>query len=165
GAVAGRIGSVALNTRIAGMAAPISGILYMWMRYGKPDPSMMCNSMLAGLVAITAPGALLTPGGAFIIGAVAGVLVVVSVFFFDRIKIDDPVGASSVHGTCGAFGVLCVGLFADGTYGAGWNNVGWHDFQGVPGRGVIGLFYHGGASQLVAQFIEVIVCVGWNMIV
>jgi Amt family ammonium transporter len=126
---------------------------------------MMCNSMLAGLVAITAPCAFVTPVGAFIIGAVAGVLVVVSVFFFDRIGIDDPVGASSVHGTCGVWGVLAVGLFADGTYGAGWNNVGWKTFQGVDGRGVIGLLYGGGASQLTAQFIEVVVCVAWNMVV
>src|SRR4051812_38806016 len=161
----GRIGMVAVNTMIAGMSATIAGVLYMWMRYGKPDPSMMCNSMLAGLVAITAPCAFVTPVGAFIIGAIAGVLVIVSVFFFDRIGIDDPVGASSVHGVCGAFGVIAVGLFADGTYGAGWNNVGWKSFQGVDGRGVIGLFYGGGASQLVAQFIEVVVCVAWNMIV
>src|SRR5207244_10618836 len=112
----GRIGIVAANTMIAGMAATLSGVAYMWARYGKPDPSMMCNSMLAGLVAITAPCAFVTPVGAFIIGAVAGVLVIVSVFFFDRIGIDDPVGASSVHGVCGVWGVLAVGLFADGTY-------------------------------------------------
>jgi Amt family ammonium transporter len=161
----GRIGMVAVNTMIAGMSATIAGVIFMWNYAGKPDPSMMCNSMLAGLVAITAPCAFVTPIGAFIIGAIAGVLVVVSVFFFDKIKIDDPVGASSVHGVCGAFGVLCVGLFADGTYGAGWNNVGWHDYQGVAGRGVIGLFYGGGMSQLYAQIIEVVVCVAWNVIV
>src|SRR5204863_9637550 len=112
----GRIGIVAANTMIAGMSATLSGVLYMWKVYGKPDPSMMCNSMLAGLVAITSPCAFVSPVGAFIIGAVAGVLVILSVFFFDRIGIDDPVGASSVHGTCGAFGVLAVGLFAAGTY-------------------------------------------------
>jgi Amt family ammonium transporter len=61
--------------------------------------------------------------------------------------------------------VLAVGLFADGTYGAGWNNVGWKSFQGVEGRGVIGLFYGGGASQLMAQFIEVGACVAWNAVV
>jgi Amt family ammonium transporter len=150
---------------IAGMSATLSGVLYMWIFVGKPDPSMMCNSMLAGLVAITAPCAFVSPVGAFAIGAIAGVLVILSVFFFDRIGIDDPVGASSVHGVCGAFGVLAVGLFADGTYGAGWNNVGFHDFQGVPGRGVIGLLYGGGASQLLAQCIEVGACVGWNAVV
>jgi len=166
----GRIGMVAVNTMIAGMSATICGVLYMWMRYGKPDPSMMCNSMLAGLVAITAPCAFVSPVGAFIIGAVAGVLVVVSVFFFDKIGIDDPVGASSVHGTCGAWGVLAVGLFADGTYGSGWNNVGYVTFMGKPvvtgvSGGVTGLFYGGGMSQLTAQFIEVAVCVAWNMVV
>src|SRR3954463_13193712 len=117
----GRIGMVAVNTMIAGMAATISGVLYMWFVVGKPDPSMMCNSMLAGLVAITSPCAFVTPMSAFAIGAVSGVLVVVSVFFFDRLKIDDPVGAISVHGVNGAWGVLSVGLFADGTYGQGWN--------------------------------------------
>jgi len=80
---------------------------------------MMCNSMLAGLVAITSPCAFVTPVGAFIIGLVSGVLVVVSVFFFDRIKIDDPVGAISVHGVNGAWGLIAVGLFSDGSYGAG----------------------------------------------
>jgi Amt family ammonium transporter len=160
----GRIGMVAVNTMIAGMSATLCGILYMWFisPAKKPDPAMMCNSMLAGLVAITAPCAFVTPVGAFIIGAVAGVLVIWAVAFFDKIGIDDPVGASSVHGVCGAFGVLAVGLFADGTYGAGWNNVGWKSFQGVEGRGVIGLFYGGGASQLLAQFIEVVTCVAWN---
>src|SRR5439155_11275576 len=92
-----------------------------------------------------------SPVGAFAIGAIAGVLVILSVFFFDKIGIDDPVGASSVHGTCGAFGVLAVGLVADGTYGAGWNNVGWKSFQGVDGRGVIGLLYGGGMSQLLPR--------------
>jgi Amt family ammonium transporter len=137
----------------------------MWFVVGKPDPSMMCNSMLAGLVAITGPCAFVTPVSAFIIGGCAGVLVIWAVFFFDKIKIDDPVGAISVHGVCGAFGVICLGLFADGTYGAGWNNVGWKEFQGVGGRGVIGLFYGGGASQLIAQIIAVVVCVTWNVIV
>jgi ammonium transporter, Amt family len=162
----GRIGMVAVNTMIAGMAATVSGVFYMWW-FGptrKPDPSMMCNSMLAGLVAITAPCAFVTPVSAFIIGAVAGVLVIWSVFFFDKIAIDDPVGAISVHGVNGAWGVLCVGLFADGTYGAGWNNVGWHDYLGTAGQGVTGLFY-GDAKQLVAQCVEVVVCVGWNVIV
>src|SRR3954447_17447762 len=163
----GRFGMVAVNTMLAGMSATITGILYMWFIHPnkKPDPSMMCNSMLAGLVAITAPCAFVSPIGAFIIGAIAGVLVILAVIFFDKIGIDDPVGASSVHGVCGAFGVLCVGLFADGTYGTGWNNVGWKTFQGVEGRGVIGLFYGGGASQLLAQCVEVGACVAWNVII
>jgi Amt family ammonium transporter len=151
----GRIGVVAVNTMVAGMAATISGILYMWFTTGKPDPSMMCNSMLAGLVAITSPCAFVSPVGAFIIGAIAGVLVILSVYFFDKLKIDDPVGASSVHGTCGLFGVLAVGLFADGTYGDGWNL--------VPGT-VKGLFYGGGMSQLWAQLLEGGVAIAWNFI-
>ncbi len=93
----------------------VAACVYMWMVHGKPDPSMMCNSMLAGLVAITSPCAFVTPVGAFIIGLVAGVLVVWSVFFFDRIKIDDPVGAISVHGVNGAWGLIAVGLFSDGS--------------------------------------------------
>src|SRR5205085_4178770 len=119
----GRIGMVAVNTMIAGMSATISGVLYMWLVVGKPDPSMMCNSMLAGLVAITAPCAFVTPVGAFIIGLVAGVLVIWSVFFWERLGLDDPVGAISVHGVNGAWGVIALGLFADGSYGDGYNGV------------------------------------------
>jgi Amt family ammonium transporter len=153
----GRIGVIATNTMLAGMAATLSSTLYMWW-FGptkKPDPCMMCNGLLAGLVAITAPCAFVSPIGAFIIGAVAGVLVVLSCFFFDKIRIDDPVGAISIHGVNGAWGVLAVGLFADGTYGAGYNAV-WDS-------NVTGLFYHGGAGQLAAQSIEVIANVAWNV--
>jgi ammonium transporter, Amt family len=163
----GRIGIVAVNTMLAGMSATLSGVLYMWMRYGKPDPSMMCNSMLAGLVAITSPCAFVSPVGAFIIGTVAGVLVVVAVMFFDRVKIDDPVGAISVHGVNGAWGLIAVGLFSDGSYGAGWNGVGATEYLGTTGaalKGVTGLFY-GDSKQLMAQFVEVGVGVAWNVIV
>ncbi len=110
----------------------------------------MANGMLAGLVAITAPCAFVTAGGAAIIGVIAGVLVVEAVFFFDRIKIDDPVGAISVHGVNGAWGCLSLGLFADGTYGDGWN--------GVSGT-VTGLFYGGGMSQFWAELIGVVTCI------
>ena len=163
----GRIGIVAVNTMIAGMAATVSGILYMWWRYGKPDPSMMCNSMLAGLVAITSPCAFVSPVSAFIIGAIAGVLVVVSVFFFDKIKIDDPVGAISVHGVNGLWGVIAVGLFSDGSYGQGWNGVGATEYLGTTGaalKGVTGLFY-GDSKQLVAQLFEAGACIAWNLVV
>ena len=85
---------------------------------------MSCNGMLAGLVAITAPCAFVAPWAACLIGVIAGFLVCYSVEFFDKVlKIDDPCGAISVHGVCGAWGVIAVGLFADGTYGAGWNGV------------------------------------------
>jgi ammonium transporter, Amt family len=163
----GRIGIVAVNTMLAGMSATLSGVLYMWITKGKPDPTMMCNSMLAGMVAITAPCAFVSPMGAFIIGAVAGVLVVVSVFFWDRHGIDDPVGAISVHGVNGFWGVIAVGLFSDGSYGIGWNGVGATEYLGTSGaalKGVTGLFY-GDSRQLVAQLIEAVVCIAWNMVV
>jgi len=116
----------------------------MWFKYGKPDPSMMANGTLAGLVAITAPCAFVTAPSAVLIGGVAGVLVCVAVFFIDgKLRIDDPVGAISVHGVNGLWGILSLGLLADGTYGDGWN--------GVNGA-VRGLFY-GDASQFVAQLV------------
>ena len=147
-----RIAVVATNTMLAGTGGAIAAMFYVWKRLGKPDPSMLCNGMLAGLVAITAPCAFVNSISAVIIGAIAGVLVVESVLFIDRVlKIDDPVGAISVHGVCGAFGVLSVGLFADGAYGDGWN--------GVPGT-VRGLFY-GDASQLAAQAIGTLTCFVW----
>ena len=139
-----RIGVVATNTMLAGGAAAFSSWLYMWFRYGKPDISMSANGLLAGLVAITAPCAFVTSLSAVIIGTIAGILVCVSVFFVERtLKVDDPVGAVSVHGVNGAWGVLALGLFADGTYGDGMN--------GVSGT-VKGLFY-GDASQFLAQVI------------
>ncbi|KAF0145325.1 MAG: ammonium transporter Amt family [Nitrospirae bacterium] len=142
-----RIGVVATNTMLAGAAAAISSMFYMWFRYGKPDISMSANGLLAGLVAITAPCAFVNSVSAVVIGTVAGVLVCVSVVFFERaLKIDDPVGAISVHGVNGAWGVLALGLFADGTYGDGLN--------GVTGT-VKGLFY-GDSSQLVAQTVGIL---------
>jgi Amt family ammonium transporter len=144
-----RIAVIAVNTMLASASGAIFAVLYMWFRYGKPDPSMAGNGMLAGLVAITAPCAFVNSFWAFVIGAIAGVLVCWSVFFIERrLKIDDPVGAVSVHGTCGAWGVISLGLFADGTYGSGWG--------GVNGT-VKGLLY-GDASQFVAQLIGPIVC-------
>ncbi len=139
-----RIGVIATNTMLASATGALFATLYMWWFYKKPDPSMMCNGMLAGLVAITAPCAFVNSVSACIIGAVAGVLVVWSCFFVERtLKVDDPVGAISVHGVNGAWGVLSLGLFADGTYGDGWN--------GVPGA-VTGLFY-GAPKQFVAECI------------
>ena len=130
-----RIGSIAVNTMLAGATGSFGSILYMWIRYHKPDASMTGNGLLAGLVAITAPSGFVSTVGAAIIGLIAGLLVCVSVEFVDRVlKVDDPVGAISVHGTNGIWGVISVGLFADGTsnYGGSWN--------GVNGS-VRGLFY------------------------
>lgn len=143
-----RIGVIAVNTMLASAAASFSAMLYMWVMYGKPDLSMCANGLLAGLVAITAPCAFVNTVGAVIIGLVAGVLCCLSVFFVERtLKVDDPVGAVSVHGVCGAWGMIALGLFADGTYGDGLNN--------VPGT-VKGLFY-GGQSQFAAEVVGVVV--------
>ena len=99
--------------------------------FGKPDITMACNGMLAGLVAITAPCAFVRPTSAVVIGVLAGMLVCCGVLFNERVlKIDDPCGAISVHGFCGWFGGVCVGIFADGTYGAGWNGVGATSLSG-----------------------------------
>jgi Amt family ammonium transporter len=145
-----RIATIAVNTMLAGSTAALASTLYMWwFKTKKPDPSMMCNGMLAGLVAITAPCAFVSAGGASIIGIVAGILVVEAVFFFDNRGIDDAVGAISVHGVNGAWGCLSIGLFADGTYGDGFN--------GVAGN-VAGLFYGGGLSQFWAELIGVTTC-------
>jgi ammonium transporter, Amt family len=145
-----RISVVAVNTMLASATGAIAATLWMWLiRTKKPDPTMMCNGMLAGLVAITAPCAFVSSGGACVIGIISGLLVVEAVFFFDKLKIDDPVGAISVHGVNGAWGCLSLGLFADGKYGDGWN--------GVTGT-VTGLFYGGGWSQLWAEVIGVVVC-------
>jgi len=144
-----RIGVIATNTMLASASGAIFAALYMWGRYGKPDPSMCANGMLAGLVAITAPCAFVNSVSAFIIGALAGLLVCWSVFFVERtLRVDDPVGAISVHGTCGAWGVLSLGLFADGVYGDGLN--------GVNGT-VRGLLY-GDARQFFAQCIGTLTC-------
>ena len=148
-----RIGSIAVNTMLAGCTGSFGAILYMWIRYGKPDASMTGNGLLAGLVAITAPSGFVNTVGSAIIGLVAGVLVCISVEYIERVlKVDDPVGAISVHGVNGIWGVISVGLFADGAsnYGGSWN--------GVSGS-VRGLFY-GDASQLIAQLIGVGTLIG-----
>ncbi len=149
-----RIGAIAVNTMLASAAGMMSAMLYMWIMYGKPDASMTGNGFLAGLVAITAPCAFVNPVGAVIIGLIAGVLVCVAVAFFERVmKIDDPVGAVSVHGVCGIWGVISVGLLADGksNFAGAWN--------GINGS-VTGLFY-GDPGQLVAQLIGVSTLLGF----
>jgi ammonium transporter, Amt family len=129
-------------------------MLTLWGKGLKPDPSMLCNGMLAGLVAITAPCAFVDPWGAGVIGVVAGVLVVYAVFFFERVGVDDVVGAISVHGVNGLWGVISVGIFATGAYGAGWNGVVREGFVKAYGSdGVRGILY-GDPSQLVMQLID-----------
>jgi Amt family ammonium transporter len=106
------IASIALNTNMAAAAGCLSATAAAWLLLGKPDLSMIINGTLAGLVAITAPCSVVGVGSSVIIGLIAGVLVVYAVLFFDRVKLDDPVGALSVHLVNGVFGTLCVGLFA-----------------------------------------------------
>jgi ammonium transporter, Amt family len=149
-----RISYVVVNTMLASITAAIATMLTLWGKGLKPDPSMLCNGMLAGLVAITAPCAFVDPWGAGVIGVVAGVLVVYAVFFFERVGVDDVVGAISVHGVNGLWGVISVGIFATGAYGAGWNGVVREGFVKAYGSdGVRGILY-GDPSQLVMQLID-----------
>ena len=155
-----QFGLVAANTAIAGAFGGFASMLWIWSRTGKPDPAMMANGMLAGLVIITAPCAFVDPWVAMVLGIVAGVVVIEAVFFIERVlKIDDPVGAIAVHGVCGTLGVIAVGLVANGKYGidAGGAGIGWNgtttsvDADGVA-EGVTGLFYGGnGGGQLLSQ--------------
>lgn len=141
------------NTLLAAGAGMTVAMLTVWRAFGKPDPSMMANGFLAGLVAVTAPCAFISPLSAVMIGAVAGFIVVAAVVFVERVlKVDDPPGAVAVHAFCGVWGLIALGLFADGTYGDGFN--------GVAG-GVRGLFFGGGFAQLGAQLISVAVVALW----
>jgi Amt family ammonium transporter len=143
-----RIGVIAINTMLSSAAGALAAILYLWHRYNKPDVAMACNGLLGGLVAITAPCAFVTPAAAVLIGAIAGLIVVASVLEVERrFRIDDPVGAISVHGVCGAWGALALGIFADGSYGDGWNGV------AGPVRGLL----YGDAGQFFAELIGVTV--------
>ena len=145
--------TAATNTGIAAAIGAVVAMYYMTFRTGKPDPTMMINGMLAGLVAITAPCAFVGPWAAAVIGALASVIVIEAALFIDRKGIDDPVGAIAVHGIGGTFGALCVGIFANGKYGAGWN--------GSPSEGVEGILY-GDAGQFGAQLLGVVVI--WTVI-
>lgn len=165
-----QIGVVAVNTALAGAFGGFASMLWIWRRTGKPDPAMMANGMLGGLVIVTAPCAFIDPWVAAILGVVAGVIVIEAVFFIERkMKIDDPVGAVAVHGVCGTLGVLAVGLLANGKYGIdaggagiGWNGTTKHVTDGVA-EGVTGLFYGGnGAGQFLAQLAGIVVL--WTVI-
>ncbi len=146
-----RFATVAANTGIAGAFGATIALTYIFWKTGKPDPGMAANGMLAGLVAITAPCAFVDPWAAALIGSIAGVLVIHSIWFVERtLKIDDPVGAISVHGVNGLFGVLCVGIFANGKYGAAWN--------GSSVEGVTGVI-KGEWGQLGAQALAAVVII------
>jgi Amt family ammonium transporter len=149
-----RISFVVVNTMLAGIIGALAAMVTLMLKGLKPDPTMCCNGMLAGLVAITAPCAFVDPWAAAVIGLVAGGLVVMSVFFWERVGIDDPVGAISVHGVNGIWGVLSVGIFANGAYGAGWNGVVRDEMVKLYGSdGVRGLLY-GDFSQFFMQVIN-----------
>ena len=135
------VGRIATTTMIAAGAGAVVAALLTKLQSGRTDVAMTGNGLLAGLVGVTAGCFAVTTVGSLIIGAVSGVLVVYAVAFFDRIKIDDPVGAISVHGVCGAFGTIAVGLFSN------------EDVEGVVKKG---LFYGGGTDQLVSQIIGVV---------
>ncbi len=145
------IATIAVTTNLAAAAAAITAMFTAWIRFKKPDASMSLNGALAGLVAITAPCAAVSPGSAIIIGLLAGVIVVLAVEFFDKVlHIDDPVGAVSVHGVCGLFGTLCVGLFAEARYAQ------------AAGLGSInGLFFGGGFRLLGIQALGAVSVFAW----
>ena len=148
-----RIASIAVCTLLATGAGCLTASATMWAVFGKPDPTVGCNGLLAGAVAISASCAFVSPIGAVVIGGLAGLLVIGSILFVDKVlRVDDPVGAISVHGVCGAFGTLGVGLFASGEYGEGLNGV-----DAAP----IGFFHGGGFGQLLAQMIGVAANILW----
>jgi len=134
---------IALTTNMAAATGALGATIVSWILFKKPDLSMTLNGCLAGLVAITAPCAWVSMAGSFFIGLIAGTLVVLSVVGFDKLKIDDPVGALSVHLVNGLFGTLCVGLFASGSA----------PLMATPGTGApaLGLFYGGGLTQVLIQ--------------
>jgi ammonium transporter, Amt family len=143
--VGGDLAIIAVTTNLAAAAGAIGALFIAWIKFGKPDAGMTLNGALAGLVAITAGCANVSPISSIIIGFLAGIIVVISVIFWENIGVDDPVGAVSVHGVCGAFGTLAVGLFAQESFG-----------------GVNGLFFGGGLTQVFAQLIGIGACFVWT---
>lgn len=141
----GDLAVIAVTTNLAACAGVVGALLTAWIKFGKPDAGMTLNGALAGLVAITAPCANVSPAMSIVIGLAAGVLVVLSVLTLENLGVDDPVGAISVHGVCGAWGTLSVGLFAQEAFG-----------------GVNGLLFGGGISQLLVQLIGVVAALVWT---
>jgi Amt family ammonium transporter len=142
------IARVAVTTCLAASAGAVSSLIFSWIWFKKPDVSMTLNGLLAGLVGITASCAVVSPGASIVIGLIAGVLVVLSVEFIDKVlKIDDPVGAGSVHLTCGIWGTLAVGI---------WGN--------APGNGITGLLHGGGLSRLGIQLAGILTVGAWAAI-
>jgi Amt family ammonium transporter len=150
------IGEIAMTTNMAAAAATLTATATAWFLMGKPDLGMTLNGCLAGLVAITAPCAFVTVGASVVIGALAGVIVVLSIIMFDKLKLDDPVGALSVHLVNGVFGTLCVGLFSE---------PGRLASRGVLADAKGGLFYGGGMGQLMTQLWTVLATAGYVLAV
>ena len=146
-----RISVIAVNTLLAASAGGFAALIVVLLKTKIYDVGMMFNGVLAGLVAVTAPCAWVEAWAAVVIGLIAGVLVIVSIYTLERMKVDDPVGAVSVHGVNGMWGLISVGIFADGTYG---NYLAEAPF-------VKGLLYGGGAGQLIAQVIGAAVAGLW----
>ncbi|MCE9533696.1 MAG: ammonium transporter [Planctomycetes bacterium] len=160
-----RISVVVVNTMLAGVLGSLATMETLRATKLTPDTSMLCNGMLAGLVAVTAPCAFIDSWAAALIGGIAGVVVVFSVFFWDRLGIDDPVGAISVHGVNGIWGVLALGIFANGKYGAGWNGVVRDEWVKKAGSdGVRGLLY-GDSSQFMAQALSAVTVLVFGFVV
>jgi len=149
-----RISVIAVNTNLAAAAAALAALIVMKFKHGRWDIGMTLNGALAGLVAITAPCAWVEAWAAVVIGIIAGILVCLGVNLLDKLHIDDPVGAFPVHGLNGIWGVISVGIFADGTYGNYTTDM----------PHVIGLLYGGGFNQLIAQAISAIVCFIWAFV-
>ena len=145
------VSTIAVNTMLAAVAAGFVCAITITLVAGKPDLAMIGNGVLAGLVAITAPCGAVTPLMSVVIGGIAGALVVGSVLLFDKLKIDDPVGAISVHGVCGLWGLLSIGLFA--TYD-----------DAFLGREDAGLFYGGGIDQLLVQLLMAAIILVWVVV-
>jgi Amt family ammonium transporter len=145
------IGQIALTTNLAAAMGAIGAVITSWLSLKKPDVSMALNGVLAGLVAITAPCAFVSPLSAAIIGLLAGVVVVFSVILLDRAKVDDPVGAVSVHGVCGALGTIALGLFAQEGYAP-------------PNTTGNGLLFGGGFQLLLAQTVGVVSVFAWCVV-
>jgi Amt family ammonium transporter len=145
------IAHIAVTTNLAAAVGAIGAMFTSWIMFKKPDVSMTLNGALAGLVAITAPCAFVSAASAVVIGLVAGILVVLAVVFFDRVlHIDDPVGAISVHGVCGVWGTLSLGLFAQDVFS--------------PGTTGNGLFFGGGWKLLGVQALGVLSVFSWCMV-
>ena len=145
------IAHIAVTTNIAAAAGAISAMITAWFMFKKPDASMSFNGVIAGLVAITAPCAFVSTGSAICIGFIAGILVVLSVVFIDRVlHVDDPVGAISAHGVCGAWGTFSLGLFAQDVF--------------APGTTGDGLLFGGGWGLLGAQVVGIIAIFAWCMV-